>query len=344
MKEPKRILIVRTDRIGDMVLSTPVIENLRKAFPRSYIAFMCRPYTKDILEGNPYLDEVIVYDKYAKHKSLLASLKFSYYLRKKRFDWAIVLHPTNRAHLVTFLANIGFRVGWDRKLSFLLTRRLPHKKHQGLKHELEYSLDMLESIGVEVKARQPFIPRNEAIDSAVDSLLKDNMIDYRRDRIVGLGIGASCPSKIWKPEYFAEVGRRLKAEGAKIIVLAQEHEKDLTRQFKEHFKDDFCDLTGKLDLARISSLFRKISLFIGNDSGLIHIAWAVGAPVISLFGRNNPGLSPTRWGPRGERSFFFHGNVGCGDCLAHNCEKELRCLDVIKPEEVFEKAVQILKH
>ena len=93
---------MRTDRLGDVILSTPVIKNLRLAYPESYIAFMCRPYTQEALEGNPYLDEVIVYDKYGKEKSLFSSFIFTLSLKKKRFDWAIILHPTNRAHLITF--------------------------------------------------------------------------------------------------------------------------------------------------------------------------------------------------------------------------------------------------
>ena len=159
MKEPKRILIVRTDRIGDLVLSTPVIASLRKAYPNSYIAFMCRPYTEAIVKGNPYLDEVIVYDKYGKEKGFWATLKFARYLKRKRFDLALILHPTNRAHLVTFLAGIPERVGWDQKLGFLLTKRIPHTKQQGEKHELEYTLDMLRSLDIEPQEILPAMSR-----------------------------------------------------------------------------------------------------------------------------------------------------------------------------------------
>ena len=90
-----RILLTRTDRIGDVVLSTPAIKAVRDKYPDAYIAFMTRPYAKDIVEGNPYLDEVIIYDKYGKHSSLLSTIKFALGLRKKKFDLAIILHPTN---------------------------------------------------------------------------------------------------------------------------------------------------------------------------------------------------------------------------------------------------------
>ena len=95
----KKILIVRTDRIGDVVLSTPVIKAVRMAFPRAHIAVMVRPYTRDIVIGNPYLDEVIVYDKYGIHKNWLFTLKFAFSLRRKRFDLALILHPVSYTHL-----------------------------------------------------------------------------------------------------------------------------------------------------------------------------------------------------------------------------------------------------
>ncbi len=95
----KKILIMRTDRLGDVILSTPAITNLRKFYPDSYIAFLCRPYTKDIVDGNPYLDEIIIYDKNEKHKSIFSSIKFCLSLRKKNFDTVFILNPNNRSNL-----------------------------------------------------------------------------------------------------------------------------------------------------------------------------------------------------------------------------------------------------
>lgn len=341
---PRKILIVRTDRIGDVILSTPVIKNLRESFPQSYIAFMCRPYTKDILEGNPYLDELIIYDKYGRHRSWLKSIGFSLYLRRKKFDWAIILHPTNRVHLITFFAGIPFRVGWDKKMGFLLTKRIPHIKDEGTKHELEYTLDILEAIGLKIYSQEVFIPVYESGEEWVEEFFKEYNLDTNKDRVVGLGIGASCPSKIWPSSYFASLARLLKDRlGGEILVIAKEEEKMLTQEFQAKFGPDFINLTGILDLRQIFSLFRRLSLFIGNDSGLIHIAWALKIPVISIFGRNDPGLSPQRWKPLGEKSFYFHKDVGCEECLAHNCQRNFLCLKAIKPEEVFSLAKNILR-
>ena len=98
----KRILITRTDRLGDVVLSTPVIRYMRQKYPDAYIAFMVRPRYEDIVANNPHLDDVILYDKDESEKGFWSTLKFAFKLRQKKFDTAIALHPTNRVHLMLF--------------------------------------------------------------------------------------------------------------------------------------------------------------------------------------------------------------------------------------------------
>ena len=142
-RKGKRVLIVRLDRIGDVLLSTPVIKAVRDVCPDGYIAFMARRYTKDILEGNPYLDEVIVYDKTGRERGLVRNLSFIRSLRRKKFDIALILHPTKRTHLLVSLAGIPETVGYNKKWGFLLTTKIPHRKQHGLKHEIDYTLDIL---------------------------------------------------------------------------------------------------------------------------------------------------------------------------------------------------------
>ncbi|MEE9500248.1 MAG: hypothetical protein V3V42_03020, partial [Candidatus Omnitrophota bacterium] len=168
-----RILLTRTDRIGDVVLSTPAIKAMRDKFPASYIAFMVRPYAKDIVEGNPYLDEVIIYDKYGKQKSLFGTIKFAFELRKKKFDRAFMLHPTNRVHLISYLAGIPERIGYDRKLAIFLTKKIPHLKENGKKHELEYTLDLLNSTGIEAKDKELFVPIHEKDIGKIEKILEE---------------------------------------------------------------------------------------------------------------------------------------------------------------------------
>ena len=342
MKAPEKILIVRTDRLGDVILSTPVIKNLRLSFPKSWIAFMCRPYTKDVLMGNPYLDEVIVYDKYGTHKRFIASMKFAFALKKKKFDWAVILHPTNRVHLITFFAGIPLRVGWNRQLGFLLTKKLVHNKQQGLKHEMEYSLDILKALKVPISDVSLYFPVNQENERFLEVLLKEKGIESK-DALIVLHPSASCVSKRWPLTHFSHLITLLKEEfHPKIAVITSDSEKQLSDAlFTEH--PDLIDLRGAVDISSLASLLVRTTLFISNDSGPVHIAASVHTPVISIFGRNDPGLSPRRWGPLGKNCFYVHKDIGCLRCLAHNCEKNFLCLWKITPEEVFSIAKDIMQ-
>ncbi len=338
--EPRKILIVRTDRLGDVILSTPVISNLKHHFPMAKITFLCRPYTKEALIGNPYLDNVITYDKYNKQKDFLSTVKFAFKLRKEKFDWALILHPTNRAHLVTYLAGIPLRTGWDKKLGFLLTNKLPHKKHLGKKHELQYNFDILNELGIPVIDKQTYFPINPESEKKVTTMIKDWKISSD-EKIVTIHPSASCPSKRWPQKKFTDLIDLLKNEiKCKIIIVTSKGQEIFGEELVK--KDGVFDLRGKLSISQLGCLLKHSDLFISNDSGPVHIAASLNTPLISIFGRSDPGLSPKRWGPLGKNSFYFHKNIGCQPCLAHNCQKGFLCLNSIGTQEVFRKSLSLL--
>ncbi len=343
-RQYQRILISRTDRIGDVLLSTPVIKALREKFPQAYIAMIVAPYAKDILEGNPYLDEVIIYDKDGKHKNWRRTIKFAGRLKKKKFDLAVILHPTNRLHLITFLAGIPHRLGYNRKLGFLVNLRKAHKKQQGLKHEAEYNLDLLSELGISGNPHDLFMPIRQDSERYIESLFNKEGINPQ-DRILAVNPGASCPSKIWPVESFARVAEKIAGlHNFKILILGGPKEMHLADKFTREIKVKVINLAGKTSVSQLASIFKRCSLFISNDSGPVHIASAIGVPVISIFGRNQAGLSPRRWGPLGKRDKYLHKDAGCIQCLAHNCKKEFACLKAITVEDVVSVAESILKY
>lgn len=335
-------MIVRLDRIGDVVLSTPVIKALRDAYPDSRIAMMVRPYAREIVEGNPYLNEVIIYDKGRGDKGVVGSHKFIRELRKKKFDIAIVLHPTVRTHMMLMLAGIPERIGYDKKAGFLLTKRIPHTKQFGMKHEIDYCLDILKYIGITPSARELYMPINSASERKIEAVFKENGIGDS-DVIVAVNPGASCVSKRWNVEKFAKVADRLAKEyGARIVVISGPSDKGIGDKLASLVTAGPINLSGKTCIGDIASLLRRARLFISNDSGPVHIGCAVGVPVIAIFGRSDRGLSPERWGPSGRHDTVLHKSAGCEICYAHNCKSAFRCLDSITPEEVLAAAEKIL--
>jgi len=333
-----KILLTRTDRIGDVVLSTPAIKAVREKYPDAHIAFMVRPYAKDIVESNPYLDEVIVYDKYGRHGNILRTVFFALGLRKKKFDLAIMLHPTNRAHLISWLAGIPRRIGYDRKCAFFLTEKMPHEKQKGEKHELEYALDMLLAIGVEAKEKELFVPIKANDAKKVDDIFSESHIGNKVP-VVAVNPGASCRSKRWPPERFAQVCEKLaENEKARIVIVSDKANESSAERVASFMRHEPVNLAGETTVGELAALLSRASLFISNDSGPVHIACAVGTPVISIFGRKDAGLSPRRWGPTAEKSATLHKDVGCEVCLAHNCKIGFKCLDAITVDEVYSAA------
>ncbi len=331
-----RILVTRADRIGDLVLSTPIFQAIREKFPDSWIAGLTFCENREILEGNPYLNEVILYDKKGSEKGVFGNLRFARKLARKKFDTVIHLHATNRMHWVTWLAGIPVRIGYDRKCAWGLTEAHPDLKSEGKKHEAEYNFDLLKSLGIKSSEQiEPFFPLSDKARHSLNELLNHLKIPQDRPWVI-LNPSASCPSKIWPAERFGYLADAV-AKKYEIIFLAIGSRED--RQFVQKAKraalTPIFDLIGRLSLGMLGVLLSRASLLISNDSGPVHIANAVGTPAISIFGRSQPGLSPARWGPLGRDSRVVWKDVGCVECLAHNCEIGFLCLDAISVDDVL---------
>lgn len=338
----KRMLISRTDRLGDVVLSTPVIRHLRALYPDSYIAFMLSPENRDVVANNPHLDEVIVYDKRGRHKSFFSSIKFALSLRKRKFDTAIALHPTNRAHIAFFLAGIPERIGYDKKMACLLTRAVGDKKHTGTKHEVDYNFEILEKAGfpTEGSDRRPYMITSRQDKALVDRVVKDLSI---AKKIIALHAGSSCPSKRWPPERFAEVADALSVKyDSEIVLIGGSETEKFSEAVVSAMTTKAIDLTGNFLLGELAEFLSRCFLFVSNDSGPVHVASAVGTPCVVIFGRKDPGLSPERWGPIGESNRILHKDVGCDICFAHNCARGFTCLKAASSEEVISLVEELL--
>ncbi len=336
LQDIDRILVTRVDRIGDVVLSTPVLEALRSRFPFAHIAMMISPATRDLVEGNPNIDEVIVYDKTGRQKSWKGTWRFSKKLKEKDFDIVIHLHPTNRVNWVSFLAGIPVRLGYRWKNYRLLTHVVPYLKHEGLKHEAQYNFDLLKRLGIDAPSEiRTHVPLSEEIYESLIDIKKEAGLES--DSFITINPGSSCPSKMWPASRFAELADRITEKfGIPVVFIGGDKEKSLAAQMMKWMKTKPVDLTGKLSLSQTAWLLKQADLLVSNDSGPVHIANAVGTPAISIFGRKQPGLSPRRWGPVGKDSTVIHKDVGCTVCAAHECEYSFLCLDAISIEEVLQ--------
>ena len=339
---PKRILVIRLDRIGDVILSTPVLQALRHHFPHAFIAMMVRPACRDIVEGHPHINEVILYEKEGAHRTPSGTIRFARELRRFDFDTALVLHPSNRSHWIPWLARIPVRIGYDRKQPWLLTHRVPHRKQEGSRHEALYTLELLRPFGITPQLANPTVPIRADAVQRIGSLLAESAIQPS-DRLVAIHPSASCVSKRWMPERFAQVADRLIAEhGVRICLVAGEADAIYADRVMRAMRQPAMNAAGRLSLGELAALLHRCRLLLSNDSGPIHLAAAVGTPVVDIFGRNQQGLSPRRWGPLGSGHVILHKEVGCVTCLAHNCDIGFLCLTSLSVDEVYRAAVSVL--
>jgi heptosyltransferase-2 len=336
-------LVIRLDRLGDVVLSTPVLHALRQAYPDAFLAMMVRPACRELIEGHPALNEVLLYEKDGAHHGIGPTMRFARSLRRLAFDTAIILHPTRRSHWVAWLAGIPVRIGYARKGAWLLTHRLAHRKQEGTQHESRYTLELLTPLGISVGDDvRPFVPVAPGALERVEHVLSQEARDPARP-LVAVHPSASCPSKRWLPERFAQVADRLIQEHhVAVCLVAGEADADAAHQVAAAMRERAIVLAGRLTVGELAALLTRCRLLVSNDSGPVHIAAAVGTPVVAIFGRNQPGLSATRWGPLGQGHIVLQKDVGCVTCLAHRCDIGFLCLSSLSVEEVFRAAASIL--
>ncbi|MBP9854241.1 MAG: glycosyltransferase family 9 protein [Candidatus Omnitrophica bacterium] len=304
--EFKNILIVRTDRIGDVVLTTPSIRAVKKHFPNARVTVLLSPATTDLLKGLDFIDEILVDDRKNLHRGWRGYLSLITMLRQKKFDLAVIYHTKRRTNLACFLANIPRRLGYkNNKYGFLLNNPAEDTRHEGLKHETQYCLDLLSKIGIQSNNSSCEVARHANSDQWIKDFLVSKGIQTS-DHLIVLHLSASDPARQWPKENFANLISELskKYSQSKFIIIGTKESQPLAADIQNMTKAEIIDTTGLITLSQMVSLLAQVQLLISNDSGPVHVAVALGTPVVSIFTRNQPGINPQRWQPLGKNSRF----------------------------------------
>ena len=328
----KNILVVRTDRMGDMILTIPAMRALKAQFPGASLSVWVSASTRDLVDGLPFIDEVIVQDEYQGWLGYLALVRC---LRRKHFDLAVIYHTKQKTNLACFLAGIPVRLGYlNKKYGFFLSHPVKDERHLGIKHELDYCLDLIKHVGVDHADPHLEVPFNKETESWAKTFVAALP---GSGPLVALHPDASCPTRHWPVESFAVVAQRLSSElKVRVVIVGGPS----TTPFAARIPGG--DLTGKFTLAQLVAFLKHCALLISNDSGPVHLAAAVGTPVISLFLRNQPGINPERWRPLSDKAVLLLNKPGEAIVVGpHNAVLSGR-YDSITPDEVFAAAQKIL--
>lgn len=309
----KNILAVRNDRFGEFLLNIPAFRALKESFPSARLIAVVDPYLKELAQSVPAIDEIIEWDN--RRHSLSEKLSLLALLKKKKIDIALVLNPSREFHVLTFLAGVPVRAGYDRKCGFLLTDKIKDRKHLGEKHEVEYNLELVSLAGADT--------RDKSLSLKADSHIPDEFGLAGKD-FIALHPFTSDPVKQWPLEYFSLLARRITEELGQQAVIVGSREGQGSGYFKG---DKIINLTGKTSLGQLASVLKKSRLLISGDSGPVHLACAVNTPVLAIFRNDLAGKTAKRWGPWGEGHKVI----------------EKAGLEKVSPEEVFALAKTMLR-
>ncbi|MBF0386811.1 MAG: glycosyltransferase family 9 protein [Candidatus Omnitrophica bacterium] len=330
--EFRNILVVRTDRMGDMILTIPAIRALKQKYPRARLVVWVSPSTRGLVDGLAFIDEVIVQDPRPGWAGYLRMIRF---LRKCRFDLAVVFHTKQKTNLACFLAGIPMRLGYrNGKWGFFLSHPVKDERHLGIKHELDYCLDLLRAVGVEKADPRLELGRDRSAEEWAERFTAELS---GPGPLVALHPDASCPTRHWPVPSFAIVAARLASEmNARVVIVGG----PTTSVFAPRIPGR--DLTGQFSLTQLAAFIKRCDLLISNDSGPVHLAAAVGTPVISLFLRKQPGINPERWRPLSEKAVLLLNKPGEEIVVGPDNRVISGRYDSITPDEVIKAAARLL--
>lgn len=361
----KSILVVRLDEIGDVVMTTPFLRELRRLFPNAWISLVVKPQVYNLVELCPYVNEILIYDWNVPR--LFKPLQRHWrafqlarnHLWKRRFDLAILPRwDTDNYHgtFVAYFSGAPLRVGysvnvndWKRQsnkgFDLLLTHTL---MNDSPKHEVEQNLSIIHFLGGEIKEDSLELWLGEKDEIFAEEFIKIHNIGHE-DFLIALGPGAGSPKRQWPPQLFVELGEWLiKRYKAKLLVIGGCKENAIGQMLRNKLGRNVLNMAGMTTLRQAAALLKRCRLFIGNDSGPMHLAAAVGTPVIELSchpmssSKNNSVNSPYRFGPWRVRSIILQPERALPPCVEECIVNQPHCILGITIEQVKQAVLKIL--
>jgi heptosyltransferase-2 len=347
----KKIAIIKLDQIGDVILSIPAIANIRERFPDALITMVVNPLSEPIAKLFPYIDEVLCYNARffdrsgnAKILDIPKGIRFAVNMRKRNFDLIVDLRGSWASLFFATISKSKYRI--DRG-SYLVKRKLNRSKAEldiakssfavrqrgdsyTLKHEAEIALDIISKAGIDIVTKKAIL--KEAKSTYTQSNYSPNIIIHP---------GGPMLQKRWSTENYVElINQILRNFQSHVFIIGGKDESELVKLIVSNVNNERVDdLSGKLSLTELVGTLKKADLFIGNDSGPMHIASACGIKVIGLFGPTDP----ERFGPYGENCIALRMEENCPPCSHGKCKfSDYRCIDQISVERVINTVNEIL--
>lgn len=328
----RKILVIKLRAIGDVLLSTAVLKNLRAAFPNAKIEFLTENPSREIIEGNPYLDSTIIFDN--KNQS---GLWLIYNVRQQKYDLVIDLFGNPRSAIVTLFSGaryrLGYRFKWRRYCYNIIV-----EPRGGEVHNLEFNLDALRALGITSIDSSIDFPLDADAEEFAEKFFQKEMLDERF--VVALNPGGGWYTKRWLPSKYAQLADLLIRDyGVHILILWGPGEEVTARHIQSQMMSKAV-LIPPSTLKQLGAILKRCSALVTNDSGPMHIAAAMGTPVLAIFGPTHPKLQ----GPVGNKHLIVRNeNLACLGCNLTSCPIAHPCMEELSVPIVFETFKQLVE-
>jgi len=316
-REIRQILLIRTDRMGDLLMNVPVIQRLRQNFSEAIITVVCAEQNIPLLRYHLDVNRLVGV-RPGELRTLRGKIGLWRRLRRHRFDALVVSQPDKFFHVLGCLLGIPHRLGFGRKWGFLLTKAVADRKADSGRHEIDSNLELLDGL-----CPQRWDGR---IDLGFDTRWAQHEMSgkfglRRERRVVAFHMTTSNPVKEWPPEKFRQViDLLLEKPRYQIVLVGREYPRGGESALRFDGCDGVVDLTGRTSLADLAVVLRNVHCLVSLDSGPYHLAWMQQVPVVGIFIRGASGSQPGRWG-------VYPGFVACRQIQ--------KAAGQITPEEVF---------
>lgn len=332
-----KILIIQTAFIGDVILTLPVAQVLKREKPDAIIDFLCIPSTSELLINNPFINEVIIYNK--RKSGVKGLFGIAKKIRNENYDVIISPHRSFRSSLIAFLSGCKNTISFDKSdMSSMYKQTVEYVT--GI-HEIQRNLKLLEPLGIiENKIIKPELFPSDDDKSDIDSLLREKGI--AEGRFVCIAPGSIWFTKRYPKEKYLKLIDTLSRKGIPVFIIGGKDDEELGEYLSGH--ENVFNMAGKLSLLESAELIKRAKLLVTNDSAPLHISNAVGTDVVAIFGATIPGFG---FYPYGKNDVIFETKgLVCRPCSIHGGNKcpigTFECMMKISEEDIAVKVMEYL--
>ncbi len=338
LKQIEKILINCPSWIGDAVMSLPALQSVHQNMPQAQITLLANSWIVDLYKNLSFIHDIILHNPKGTDKGIRGFTKAIKNIKQQKFDLAILLQNAFRPALLTWLSGIPHRWGYATDgRSLLLTNAIKVSSDDRQCHHIYYYLRLLEKLGLFIEKPSISIKLTSKQKEKGKHLLLGKGYELKKTT-VGIHPGAAYgEAKCWLPDRYAQLAERLISnDDVQVILFGAQQELSLIDNILSHMSRNPIVLAGETSLEELMGSMIYCDLYIANDSGPMHLAAALGIPLVALFGPTNE----KRTAPLGEEHIIIKKHISCSPCLHRTCPSDHQCMTAITVDEVYNAAIR----